>query len=107
MEVYKLERTDKINPEAVCHFCGNQVPKIKCDECGKFVLNTKLTTVIHVDKTRQQLCNFCESISHGKHTYKHNKKVFAVLSEREKHHHLKSNPTFAYLYIKELENKWE
>ena len=97
-----MERAEKVDSESVCHFCGNRVPKEKCDECGEFVLNTKLTTVIEVDKTKKRLCDFCESVSLGKHTYEHNKKVFATLNDREKLQHIKSNYTFAYLYIKEL-----
>ncbi len=97
-----MDIKNKINFEQVCHFCGNCVPKEKCDECGKFVFKTKLMTMIHLDKTKQKLCEFCQSISLGKHTYEHNKKVFKILNNREKLQHIKSNPTFAYLYIKDM-----
>ena len=88
--------------ENICKHCGNIIPLEKCDECGMLVLITKLTTVIDVDKTKQKLCDFCENVSYGKHTYEHNKKVFDIKNEYEKLEHIKNNPTFAYLYIKEL-----
>ncbi len=86
----------------VCGFCGTKIPLRTCDECHELVPAPELTHVIHVDKTEQKLCNHCERLSYGKHVYDHSLKTFKVFNEREKLQHIHDNPTFAYLYIKQL-----
>jgi len=89
--------------EEICGRCGSIIPLKECDECKELTKTTELMNVTHADGTVQNLCPMCEGISYGKHTYAHNKKVWAHLNEKERWNYVKSNYSFAYLYIKELE----